>query len=72
MAPINRSQTYPELLPSCKFRKKLANWTLVRLGNPRPKIITYKQQNKDVGKDILKILTIRHQTDQDTQQDQKQ
>ena len=38
MAPINRSQTYPAILPPCKSRKKLANWNWVRLGNPKPKI----------------------------------
>ena len=37
MAPINRSQTYPARLIPCKSRKELANWTWVRLGNPRPK-----------------------------------
>ena len=38
IAPINRPQTYPAVLPPCKSRKELANWTWVRLGNPRPKI----------------------------------
>ena len=38
MAPIIRSQTYPAVLSLCKSRKELANWTWVRLGNPRPKI----------------------------------
>ena len=38
MVPINRSQTYPAILPTCKSRKELANWNWVRLGNPRPKI----------------------------------
>ena len=38
MAPINRSQTYPTVLPPCKSRKELANGTWERLGNQRPKI----------------------------------
>ena len=38
MAPINKSKTYPAILSSCKFRKKLANWTWVRLRNLTPKI----------------------------------
>ena len=38
MAPINRSQTYPAVLPPCKSRKELGNWTWVRLRNTRPKI----------------------------------
>ena len=58
MAPINRSQTYPAVLPPCKSRKELANWTWVRLGNPRPKLIIWK--NKDISKDKTKIPTIRH------------
>ena len=37
-APINRSQTYPAILPLCTSRKELANWNWVRLGNPMPKI----------------------------------
>ena len=38
MASINRSQNYPPVLPPCKSRKELANWTWVKLGNPKPKI----------------------------------
>ena len=30
MAPINRTQTYPAVLPPCKSRKELANGTWVR------------------------------------------
>ena len=38
MASIYRSQTYPPILTFHKPRKELANWTWVRLGNPKPKI----------------------------------
>ena len=40
MASIKRSQTYPPVLPLCKPRKDLTNWTCVDLRNPRPKIRT--------------------------------
>ena len=42
MAPINRQQVYPAVLPPSKCRKELANLTWVRLGNPRPKINNLK------------------------------
>ena len=38
MASINKSQAYSPILPPHKSRKELENWTLVRLGNPKPKI----------------------------------
>ena len=38
MALINRSQTYLLIPPPFKSRKELANWNLVRVGNPKPKI----------------------------------
>ena len=38
MAHINRQQTHPSVPSPCKSRKELANWTWVRLGNPRAKI----------------------------------
>ena len=37
VVPIDRVQTYPELVP-CKTKKELNNWRWVRLGNPRAKI----------------------------------
>ena len=37
MASINTPQTYPPILPPCKPRKELANWTWVKLGSPKPK-----------------------------------
>ena len=45
MASINRSQTYPPVLPPCKTRKELANWMLVKLGSPKPAIIRTSQEN---------------------------
>ena len=45
MAPINRQQTYPAVLPPSKSRKELANWTWVRLGNTRPKINNIEQRH---------------------------
>ena len=43
MTSINRSQTYPLMLPPCKPRKGLANRTWIDLGNPRPKFRTFRE-----------------------------
>ena len=59
MTSINRSQSYPAVIAHCKSRKDFENWTLVRLGNPRPKV-AWKLQSRDIGKDKMVILIIRH------------
>ena len=46
MASIKRSQTYPPVLPPCKPRKGLANWTWVDLGNPRPKFRSFQEEEE--------------------------
>ena len=35
ISPVNRSQTYTAVLLLCNSIKELANWTWVRLGNPK-------------------------------------
>ena len=44
MASINRPQTYPPVLPPCKPRTELANWTWADLGNPRPRSRSFKKE----------------------------
>ena len=44
IASINRSQTYSPVLSLHKPRKKLAKWTWVDLGNPRPKFRSFQEE----------------------------
>ena len=60
IVPTDIGQTYQGDLAPCRSRKDLANWTWVRLGNPRAKLITLTQWSKNTGKDIMKTMTIEH------------